>query len=143
MPRATGGGSLLGPRCGRRAARERRRNTHMAGELIISALEDVTLVSIRESSILDGTALETIAEQLYPLIDDQARRKIILDFSRVRFLSSSMIGVLLSLHGKAQAVKGKVIICGLQPSIRKVFTVSKIDKILEVADTEADALRMF
>lgn len=115
----------------------------MAGELIISALEDVTLVSIRESSILDGTALETIAEQLYPLIDDQARRKIILDFSRVRFLSSSMIGVLLSLHGKAQAVKGKVIICGLQPSIRKVFTVSKIDKILEVADTEADALRMF
>jgi len=114
-----------------------------ASGLVISQIQDVTIVDFRNTSILDGSAVEAIAGQLYPLADQQARRKILLDFSAVRFLSSQLVGVLLALHKKAKAIKGRFILCGLRPELHKVFKIMKLEKILEFADSEEEALVRF
>jgi anti-anti-sigma factor len=51
-----------------------------------------------------------------------------------------MIGVLLKLHKKAQAIKGRVAVCGLQPQLHKVFQITKLDTILDFTDTEEEAI---
>ena len=100
------------------------------------------MVNFRETSILDGRAVEAISKDLYALVDDQARRKIILDMSAVQFLSSSMIGTLISLHKKSHAIKGQVVICGLRAKLREIFQVMKLEKVLKFADSEKDALKL-
>ena len=114
-----------------------------ASDLVISQIQDVTIVDFRNTSILDGGAVEAIAGQLYALVDEQARRKILLDFSAVRFLSSRLVGALLALHKKAQAIKGRFILCGLRPELHKVFKIMKLEKILEFADSEETGLMSF
>lgn len=109
--------------------------------LVISTYQGVTVVNFRDSSILDGVALEAINRELTPLIDRQARRKIILDFSEVRFLSSSMIGVLINLHKKSLAIKGKIVICGLRDDLMKVFKMAGLDKMLTFAPGETEAMK--
>ena len=110
--------------------------------LVISNMWGVTMVNFRNSSILDGAAVDAIGRELQVLVDEQACRKIILDVSAVQFLSSSMIGALIALHKKSQAIKGKVVICGLRPKLKEIFKVMKLQKILSFADTETDALQM-
>ncbi len=110
--------------------------------LVISKMLGVTVVNFRSSSILDGVAVEAIGKELYPLVDEQACRKIILDVGAVQFLSSSMIGVLILLHKKSQAIKGRVVICGLKPKLKDIFKVMRLDKVLDFADTEKDALQL-
>jgi anti-anti-sigma factor len=110
--------------------------------LVISKMLGVTVANFRDSSILNGVAVEAIGKELYVLVDEQACRKIILDVDTVQFLSSSMIGVLILLHKKSQAIKGRVVICGLKPKLKDIFKVMRLDKVLDFADTEKDALKL-
>jgi anti-sigma B factor antagonist len=111
--------------------------------LVISQIQDVTVVNFRNRSILDTVGVESISKELYALADEQARKKIVLDFSQVRFLSSQMLGVLIALHKKLREYDGRFIICGLQPELHRVFRITRLDKILEFAEDETQALAKF
>ena len=111
--------------------------------LVVSQVLGVTIVNFHKSSILDAQTVDWIARELYVLVDEQARRKIILDLRHVRFLSSTILGVLVALQKKSQAIKGKLVICGLRPDLSKVFKITKLDKLFEFADGEDEAMRRF
>ncbi len=110
--------------------------------LLISQMYDVTTVNFRHSSLLDGSAVQVVGKELYVLVDEQARRKLLLDFSEVRFLSSTMLGVLIELHKKSQKIKGRMVICGLKPGLKKVLKIMRLEKVLLFSDDEEKALRM-
>jgi len=112
-----------------------------ASGLVITSFGGVTVVSFRERSILDGPAVEAIGKDLFALVDEQAQRKIILDFAEVRHLTSSMLGVLVTLHQKSQKIKGRVILCGLQPKLMEIFKVTRLDSLLQFAQDEAEAFK--
>jgi len=108
--------------------------------LVVSQIQGVTVVNFRDSSILDGVAVQTLGEELYKLVDEQAQRKIILDFGPVRFLSSSMVGVIISLNKKAKAIEGQMVICGLRPELFKVFKIMSLDRVIPFAKDEQEAM---
>ena len=112
-------------------------------QLVVQNIGGVMVADFTDASILDAQAIEAIGRQLYELVDDQARRKILLDFSRVRFLSSSLLGVLISLQKKSQAIKGQVAICSLRPDLKKPFKITHLDKLFKFYDEEEDALNSF
>ncbi len=111
--------------------------------LLISQIQTVTVVNFGNSAILDGIAVESIRNELYTLVDQQARRKIVLDFEKVKFLSSMMLGVLIDLHKRSQAINGTVIVCGLRKDLFKVFKVMNLHKLLDFAKTQEEALGKF
>jgi anti-sigma B factor antagonist len=108
--------------------------------LVVSEVKGVTVVGFQTASIMDLPAIEMIGGELYALVDQQARRKIVLDFSAVRFLSSQMLGVIILLQKKARLIGGRVVLCAMRPELMKVFQITKLDKILEFAPDERGAL---
>lgn len=112
-------------------------------ELLIQHLKNVTVVDFGDSTILDTMQVEAIAQQLYDLVDKLDRRQLVLDFSKVRFLSSQTLGVLLTVRKKLQAVKGRMVICGLRKQLREVFHISQLDKLFEFQPDEEKALNVF
>ncbi len=112
-------------------------------QLVVQNIGGVVIASFSGASILDAQAIEAIGEQLYELVDEQAQRKILLDFSHVRFLSSSLLGVLISLQKKSQVIKGQVTICSLRADLRKPFKITHLDKLFKFYDNEEDALKSF
>lgn len=117
----------------------------MAGssQLLIHPIKDVTIVNFRDASILDALQVQQIGEELYQLVDAKARRKLVLDFTEVKFLSSSALGVLITLRKKAEDIKGEILLCGIRPELRKVFTITNLDKLFRFYDTEEKALNAF
>jgi len=111
--------------------------------LLIHPIRDVTIVNFQDASILDTAQIEQIGETLYDLVDNRSHRKIILDFAKVQFLSSSALGVLITLRKKSEAIKGTVVICSLKKDLRKVFKITRLDKLFEFYDDEAKALERF
>lgn len=112
-------------------------------QLVVQNIGGVVVVGIGSASILEAQTIESLGRQLYELVDDQARRQILLDFSHVRFLSSSMLGVLVSLQKKAQAIKGQVVICSLRPNLRESFKITRLDKLFKFYEDEESALNSF
>ena len=114
-----------------------------ATEFLVTNIRGVTVVDFQSPSILNSVEVDTIGQRLYRLVDEQAHRKIVLDFGQVRFLSSQMLGVLINLHKKAEQINGAVILCGLRPELSKVFKITRLDKILKFAKDEEAALNEF
>jgi anti-anti-sigma factor len=113
------------------------------GRLLIHPLRDVTVVTFSDASILDTQQVQQIGQQLFDLVDKQARRKIVLDFEKVRFLSSSALGILITLRKKADAIKAKVVFCNLRDELRKVFKITNLEKMFEFYESEEKALGVF
>ncbi len=112
-------------------------------QLIVQEYGGVTIANLSGSSILDGTTVDALGKRLFDLVENQARRKLILDFSQVKFLSSSMLGVLLRMRKEMEGIKGEMAICGLRPELHKVFKISKLNKLFKFFDKEEDALNSF
>src|SRR5205823_6113498 len=101
------------------------------------------IVNFIDASILDTTTIQKIADELYALVDEKDRRRMIVDFSSVQFLSSQMLGVLLTLAKKIGALKGKVVFCALKPDLRKIFQVTGLDNMFAFYADETKALDAF
>jgi len=114
-----------------------------SAKLLIHPIRDVTIVNFQETSILDTAQVEQIGEELYHLVDAKNCRKLILDFTKVKFLSSSALGILITLHKKSAGIKGKLVLCSLRPDLKKVFDITRLDKIFKFCANEEEALSIF
>lgn len=109
--------------------------------LVISNFSGICVVTFQDRSILDGLTVDAIGKKLYELVDERAQRKVVLDFSAVRFLTSTMLSVLVSLRNKCAAIKGELVLVGLAGDLMKVFTVSHLDSLFTFAKDEAEAFQ--
>lgn len=108
------------------------------GGLIVTTDGDAVVVCIQRDKILDSLTIEAIGRELYALVEERGCRKMVLDFGRVEFLSSQMLGVLMVLHKKIAGINGRLVLCAVRNDLQKVFKIVRLDKVLPiVADREA------
>lgn len=101
---------------------------------------DVTIARFIDKKILDETNIQIIGNQLVALVEEDGRQKIILDFSSVEYLSSAALSKLLILEKKAKAAGAKLRLCAIRPDIYQIFTLTKLNKLFSIYDTEEQAL---
>jgi anti-sigma B factor antagonist len=104
---------------------------------------DVTVVSFMDRKILDEQNIQIIGDQLFSLVDDSGRKKLLLNFGNVEYMSSAALGKLITLNKKVQAVGGQLVLCNIDPQIREVFEITKLDKLFVIRGDEQEALQMF
>lgn len=64
---------------------------------------------------------------------------LVLDLTKVRYVSSAGLRTLLKLAKEAKAKSASFALVGLQPAVREVFEISGFDKIIPAFATLADA----
>lgn len=72
---------------------------------------------------LDTAAAPQFARDMQPLMDN-ADKHIVLDCSKLEFISSSGLRLFLSLRKQTIAQKGDVTITGVSPEVKQVFTIT-------------------
>lgn len=111
--------------------------------LEVEDIGDVTVVNFTDRKILDEQSIQVIGEQLFSLVDEAGRRKILLNFANVEFLSSAALGKLITLNKKLQAAGGRLILCNIDPQIYEVFEITKLNKLFNIQKEEQSALQAF
>lgn len=69
-------------------------------------------------------------------------KSLIIDFSRVDFIDSSCLGTLVSLL-KMMNGKGELVVCALNPGIKNMFSLTRMDRIFTISPDRAAALSRF
>lgn len=67
-------------------------------------------------------------------------RCVALNFSKLDYMNSSGIGILVTLLVRAQRQKLKLITFGLNVHYREIFELTRLDDAIGIFDNEADAL---
>ena len=66
------------------------------------------------------------------LILDERPQRVIFDFSRVTFMDSSGIGLVLGRYRLISSLGGSVTVCGASESTARIFKMSGVDKLVEI-----------
>ncbi len=67
---------------------------------------------------------------------------ILVDLSNVTFLDSTALASLVQGMKHARQHGGDLYICGLQPAVRTIFELTRLDKAFHLYESQSDALQM-
>lgn len=110
---------------------------------VLQQINQYTVVEFRNASLMDPVELEQIGQSLYKLVDEQDKRKIVLDMEKVQYLSSQAIGVVLTLYKKLGALKNsKLILCGVGPKLAELLKITRLDRMLVIKPTQKEAVNV-
>lgn len=108
--------------------------------LEVEDIGDITVVNFVDKKILDEQNIQKIGEDLFSLVDEMGRRKLVLNFKNVEFLSSAALGKLITLNRKLQSAGGKLALCKIDPQIYEVFEITKLNKLFTIHKEEQEAI---
>jgi anti-sigma B factor antagonist len=111
--------------------------------LEIEQVGDVALVRFARRRILTEEAIETSAAQLFGLVENNRQHKLVLNFTNIDRLASAMLGKLILLQKKLQAVGGCVVLCHIAPHLYEIFALLKVPRVLTIYRGETEALEGF
>ena len=117
----------------------------MAGyqRLDLNEVGDVTVVRFRDQKIVEDMNIQELGQELFRLVEADRRDKLLLNFSSVDFLSSAALGKLITLDKKMKAHGGALKLSNIRPEIYEVFAITKLNRLFDIKDDEADALAAF
>ncbi len=69
--------------------------------------------------------------------------KLIIDLSKVTYLNSTAIGVLVAAHTTYSRRGWKIKLCGINKNINNIFVITKLTLVFDVHDTREDAVKSF
>ena len=97
-------------------------------------------VILRIDGRLDAASAPILERKINSLIDED-HYHLILDFTRVDYLSSAGMRVLLSATKKLKSKKGALILFSLVDDVNEVIKMAGFDKILHICSSEKEALQ--
>lgn len=90
-------------------------------------------IDLRSSPALRGTLLE--------MVESRATR-VIIDLSGVSYIDSSGVGTLVEFKRKLERVGGRIVLAGMQPRVKSVFEITRLDRFFLLADGVAEARKL-
>lgn len=106
--------------------------TREIGDVVVFDFVDKIDIRLREKS-------NSILEELF----GQNKKCFVCDFSKVDYIDSSGLGILISMIRKIHSVKGRMRICAVKPAIMELLVMSRLDQLFDIRDSLDKALEDF
>jgi anti-sigma B factor antagonist len=107
----------------------------------LTANGDVTVLHILESRLI-YESLDPIQAKFVDLVES-GTRKIVIDFAKVDYLDSFAVGFIMDMYRRVNNHNGVLKLCGLQPRVRKILSITRVDNVIDIHPTLDDALAAF
>lgn len=111
--------------------------------LAVAVKDGVHVVHFLDRKILDESNIVELSTQLFELVEKQKGIKLLLNFANVQYLSSTVLGKLITLNTRVNEDRGKLVLCCIRPQILEVFKITKLTKLFDIVDEEATGLSHF
>ena len=109
----------------------------------LHSVADIIVVELIVPGLREGPQLEEMFERFHELIGRSQSKRMIIDLSRVQFIASRALALLVVLRQIVESHKGKFTLCGLREKPQQVFRFSGLDRLFTFHDTRDEALASF
>ena len=96
---------------------------------------DVLVVGFTMRMLNDEENIEQLGQELFSLVEQSNWLKLVLDMTNVEYVTSSVLGKLITLHRKLHRIKGKLVLFGLSPGVDSILRTSKLLTYFSVAES--------
>ena len=109
-------------------------------EVISISVHDKYFLAVIECAEMDEDRTKVVQERFLQAAAQARPLPMVLDLSRVTFLPSLSIGALISFMTELKKFEQRFILVDIQPPIREVLALTKLEKVFEIYDDVDTAL---
>ena len=107
-------------------------------------LEGISVIRFLEPQLFDERTVRDVAEQIAASLPNDGRPlRVVLDFSNVNLISSSLLSKLILLQRRVDGTGGKLRLCEISPVLQQVFRTSNLDRLFAIDRDQRAALSAF
>ena len=103
---------------------------------------NVLIVGFKMRMLNDEENIEQLGQELFSLVEQYNWLKVAVDMSNVDYLTSSVIGKIITLHRKLHRNQGEMVLFGLTEGVATILRTSKLLSYFTVADDKGAALAL-
>jgi len=107
-------------------------------------VDDVVVVTFRQNQILNAMTIGRMSRGLKDLVEAREGGRFVFDFSRVTYMSSSALGMLIGLQRRVARKGARLKLTGIQDDIMEVFRITQLDRVFDIykgTDAAVEAFR--
>ncbi len=105
-----------------------------------STRDGILFIQVDDQRLLDEAQIEKLETEILAALDAKTEERCVMDFAKVQFMSSSMLGKLVKIHKKCQSYKVKLKLSSVSKDIAEVFKITRLDKLFDI-EKDAEAAR--
>jgi anti-anti-sigma factor len=98
------------------------------------------VVPLGSASTLGGEDVQRELAELFGRIERSRLRHAVIDFSRLNYFNSSMLGILHAIWKRVRTAQGRMAICQLSDVCREILKITRFDTVWPIYATRSDAL---
>jgi anti-sigma B factor antagonist len=107
-------------------------------------IEEILVVNFTDAKILDEARITQIGQELMACAASAGqKKKMLLNFQGVQFMSSAMIGKLVLLNKKCKTDEVVLKMCAISPNVMEVFKITRLNRVFEIYDDQDKAIKSF
>jgi anti-anti-sigma factor len=101
---------------------------------------DVVVVDFTSLGMYEGPEMDVLEELLVGEVVRSEMKRIVLDCSRLQFVASRFLRLMVALSRLAEQYKGALAACGLRPQLLQLLRLTGTDRLITVHDSRQDAI---
>ncbi len=106
--------------------------------------DGVTLVRFQDHQLFDERVVREAAEQIAAALpNDGSPIRLVVNFSDVTLISSTLLSKLILLQRRVDASHGRLRLCEMSPVIQQVFRTSNLDRLFKIDRDRRSSLESF
>ncbi|MHC4948486.1 MAG: STAS domain-containing protein [Planctomycetota bacterium] len=109
----------------------------------VRSSDGVQVIEFAQSEITDAAYIKVLGDRIYHHIKTIDHPQLVVDFGKVRFLSSSALGMLIALKKVVAKHEGELRLSSLNDDLTKLFKLTKFNKVFKICDTAEKAVQSF
>ncbi len=112
-------------------------------DLIIQQGDDIRVIHIG-GSLIDRISVEQVGDRIMREIEStEAGPKVVICFDKIKEVSSAILGAVLKIEKQVRLRDGSLKLAGMQPNVKEVFHLTRLDTILEIHESAQEAVQSF
>jgi len=111
--------------------------------LDVRMVDGTTVINFRSSHILEAVTIDRISMSLKEMIAAAQVGRFVIGFDQVTYLSSSALGMLISLQRRVAQRKGQLKLAGIRDEVMEVFRITKLDTVFDIYNDVDSAVEAF
>ncbi len=111
-----------------------------SSNMSVSESGGVTTITLADQKILDEVGIAKLGNDLSKIVAQATPPKMIINFENVTNMSSSALGMLITLHKRIREGGGQLRLCNIQPTISEVFKITRLDEIFQLCRDQSEAI---
>ena len=102
--------------------------------------DDVVVATFGMSQINDEANIEELGHELFALVDQFECRKVVLNMSGVDYITSSVVGKIITMHRKLHRLDGSLVVAELTHGVNEVLSASRLLNYFVITDSQSEAI---